>query len=125
MEVREHAGQILFLHRVVQGASDRSYGVHVAELAGVPAAVLRRARELLAAREVKATARPAARAAVAGAMDVEPPLGAQLPLFGPHSAAERTVLERLAALEPETMRPIEALALLSELVDRLRATPRR
>ncbi|HKI83259.1 MAG TPA: DNA mismatch repair protein MutS, partial [Candidatus Krumholzibacteria bacterium] len=46
MEVRDWQGQILFLHRVIPGAGDRSYGIHVAELAGIPPSVLRRAREL-------------------------------------------------------------------------------
>ena len=46
--VREHDGEIVFLHRIVPGGADQSYGIHVARLAGVPAPVLARAREILA-----------------------------------------------------------------------------
>ena len=46
--VREHEGEIVFLHRIVPGGADQSYGIHVARLAGVPAPVLARAREILA-----------------------------------------------------------------------------
>ena len=46
--VREHGGEIVFLHRIVPGGADQSYGIHVARLAGVPAPVLARSREILA-----------------------------------------------------------------------------
>ena len=45
--VRENEGEIVFLHRIVPGGADQSYGIHVARLAGVPAPVLERAREIL------------------------------------------------------------------------------
>ena len=45
--VAEEQGRIVFLHRIVPGGADRSYGVHVAELAGLPKAVVQRAREVL------------------------------------------------------------------------------
>lgn len=53
VEVKEWEGDVVFLHRVVEGASSRSYGVHVAKLAGLPEKVLRRAREILARWEAK------------------------------------------------------------------------
>ena len=46
--VQEHDGEIVFLHRIVPGGADQSYGIHVARLAGVPAPVLARSREILA-----------------------------------------------------------------------------
>ena len=49
--VREHEGEIVFLHRIIPGGADQSYGIHVARLAGVPAPVLERAREILAILE--------------------------------------------------------------------------
>ncbi len=49
--VTEQDGQVVFLHRIVAGGADRSYGIHVAELAGMPAPVIERAREVLAALE--------------------------------------------------------------------------
>ncbi len=53
VEVKEWEGEVVFLHRVVEGASSRSYGVHVARLAGLPEKVLSRARELLARWEAR------------------------------------------------------------------------
>ena len=113
MEVKEWEGEILFLHRVVPGASDRSYGIHVAELAGVPRPVLERAAEILSQREQ------------AGAVSIEafqapPPSAApQLPLFrGP----EDRVLERLREADLDHLRPLEALRLLDELQRRLEAS---
>jgi len=109
MEVKEWEGEILFLHRVVPGASDRSYGVHVAELAGVPKPVLDRANQLLQDRSP--TGRPPA------PVPSPPPPSPQLPLF---SAPEEGVLDRLRALDPDQLRPIEALQFLVELVEQLR-----
>ena len=48
MAVREAGGEIVFLHRIVPGGADQSYGIHVARLAGVPSPVLDRARQILA-----------------------------------------------------------------------------
>ena len=57
MGVDESAGRIVFLHKIIEAPSDRSYGIEVARLAGVPSAVLRRSQELLAQFEEKAEAR--------------------------------------------------------------------
>ena len=51
MLVEQHEGQLIFLHQVTAGAADKSWGVHVARLAGVPDAVINRARDLLLAYE--------------------------------------------------------------------------
>ena len=101
MQVSEAEGRILFLHSVVPGASDRSYGVHVAELAGLPQSVLRRARELLASPPGTDAPRP-----------VAAPLA-------PLRASEREVLDRLRELDPERLRPLDALTELARLRDRL------
>jgi DNA mismatch repair protein MutS len=109
LEVREWEGKILFLHQVVDGATDRSYGVHVAELAGVPAPVLDRARELME------------EAGVPG-LDPERRLGPpprnepQLGLFQAPTP-ETPLTERLRDLNVDQIRPLDALVLLSELVD--------
>jgi DNA mismatch repair protein MutS len=109
LEVREWEGKILFLHQVVDGASDRSYGVHVAELAGVPAAVLERARNLMeesGGLEISPEKR------------VGPPPGPepQLGLFqGP--PAETPLTDRLRDLNVDQIRPLDALVLLNELVN--------
>jgi DNA mismatch repair protein MutS len=109
LEVREWEGRILFLHRVVDGASDRSYGVHVAELAGVPVPVLARARELMEDEAVDPD-----RGSRVGPPSPGP--APQLGLFaGP--SAETPIAERLRELAIERIRPVDALVILSELVE--------
>ena len=56
--VREWEDQVVFLHRIVEGGTDRSYGIHVARLAGVPSEVLDRARQLLSELTVQHVGRP-------------------------------------------------------------------
>jgi DNA mismatch repair protein MutS len=58
VSVREWEDQVIFLHRIVEGGTDRSYGIHVARLAGVPKAVLERARQLLGELAVQHVGRP-------------------------------------------------------------------
>jgi DNA mismatch repair protein MutS len=105
--VAEWRGEIIFLRQIVAGPTSRSYGLEVAKLAGVPEAVVRRAREVLGTLE-EGAGRHAA-----------PPDGAQqLPLFAPPG---RRVLEELAALEPERLTPLEALGILARLVEEARS----
>ena len=110
--VSEQGGEVVFQHRVVPGGADRSYGVHVAALAGLPRAVVGRARELLV--ELEAQPRPGG-----GAVE-----GAQLPLLGeiatPAPAPPDGLLDELAELDPDTLAPIEALQRLYELRRRAR-----
>ena len=75
MLVREHDGQLVFLHEVGAGAADRSYGIHVAELAGLPPTVIARARAVLALLEENRAA-----------ADLVPALD-ELPLFTPQPIA--------------------------------------
>ncbi|HEX7878245.1 MAG TPA: DNA mismatch repair protein MutS, partial [Candidatus Eisenbacteria bacterium] len=116
VQVREWNDQVHFLHKIVPGAADRSYGIQVARLAGLPDPVLARAREVLELLE-------------AGRLDkVEESrheeARPQLQLFDPPGAA---VLEELAALEPEKMTPLEALNQLDRLhrLHRNGKSPRR
>lgn len=101
--VREEGGEVVFLHRIVDGGADRSYGVHVAALAGLPRAVVSRARELLADLE-------------AGALAAAAPAGrkpeAQMSLL---AAEDEALLRVLADLDPDGMTPIEALQRLYDL----------
>ncbi len=113
MDVREEGDQVIFLHRVVPGSADRSYGIHVARLAGVPRAVIRRAEEVLHTLEDGARAElptePAPRARQPAA---SPEPGAmQLSLFAPPHA----VVEQLKQLDVLAMTPLEALTKLHEL----------
>ena len=110
--VREAGEEIVFLRRLEPGGADRSYGIHVARLAGLPPPVIERARQLLAELE---GSQSGGRAGLGrGAGDAEDPAGApsgQLSLF----EVVHPVVERLRRLEPDTMTPIEALGLLYSL----------
>jgi DNA mismatch repair protein MutS len=107
VSVKETGGGIAFLRQVEPGAADRSYGIEVAKLAGLPEEVVRRAREVLAEHE-NAEARLSAQ--LSGKESA--PRAAQLTIFTPLS---QPVLERLRELDLNRLTPLEALNLLSEL----------
>src|SRR5262245_33292921 len=110
VRVKEWQGEVVFLHEVVPGAADRSYGIQVAKLAGLPAAVIERAKVVLATLEAE---------------DLASPRGLEdLPLFAatprPTSAPPRdtvidTVIAALASLHPDEMSPRDALEALYAL----------
>jgi DNA mismatch repair protein MutS len=112
MRVKEWQGDVVFLHEVVAGAADRSYGIQVAKLAGLPASVIERAKVVLAQIEAEDRISPARR------------LIDDLPLFAaarpaPASTAKDEALERvvaaLGALHPDEMSPRDALEALYAL----------
>jgi len=104
VRVKEWEGDVVFLHEVAPGVADRSYGIQVAKLAGLPAAVIERARVVLA--ELEASDR---KAAMKGFDD--------LPLFAaPRTAAPKDALgEALDAVSPDELAPREALEALYRL----------
>jgi len=102
--VAEEGGKVVFLRRIVPGGADRSYGIHVAQLAGLPRSVIHRAEEVLAELEDGR----GQKAKVKGPRRTEP---AQLPLLGPASP----LLDELAELDVDSMTPLEALNKLYEL----------
>jgi DNA mismatch repair protein MutS len=109
----EHADGIVFLHRAEDGPANRSYGLQVAKLAGVPSAVIRRARDYLA-RLDKFSAAGAPQAdlfAPIGAGDVAPG-ETGVPESAPEAGA---IAAQLALLDPDAMTPRDALAALYEL----------
>ncbi len=110
--VAEWKGTIVFLRQIVPGPASRSYGVEVAALAGVPAAVVERARALLGRLETRGHAEP-----YPGPPSHAPAATNQLSLFGPPDTQLR---RELAALDPERLTPLEALAILARLVDQAR-----
>jgi DNA mismatch repair protein MutS len=120
MRVKEWKGSVVFLHEVAEGAAGRSWGVHVAELAGVPAPVVKRAASLLASLEKHGGPLGAAGA----------PLTA-LPLFAHQTQApppeptpdtqSNPLSEAIAALQPDRMTPREALDELYRLQNLLQA----
>ncbi|MFQ6044734.1 MAG: DNA mismatch repair protein MutS [Gemmatimonadales bacterium] len=107
--VREAAQDIVFLHRLEPGGSDRSYGIHVARLAGLPGDLVRRAWEILGLLESGHH--------VAGVTPPAPPDARQLGLF---PAADHPVLRELESLDPDSMTPLEALSRIAELRRRVR-----
>ena len=114
--VKEWGDGVVFLHRIAEGAADRSYGIHVARLAGLPASVLERAREVLRELENERTVEHlhgggAARGPDPRAGDVPAPASGQIPLFAPGS---HPVEEALRALEIDSLTPLEALNRLAE-----------
>ncbi len=110
MRVREWNDTIVFLHEVMPGVADRSYGIHVAKLAGLPGAVVSRAQEVLAAlEEGREGHKPLAR------IDDLPLFSATAPVKKTTSAVE----EMLRAISPDSMSPKEALELLYELKSKL------
>jgi DNA mismatch repair protein MutS len=106
MAVMEEGGQVIFLRKVVPGGADRSYGIHVAQLAGLPKAVIHRAEEILVKLE---EARTAGKAVGLGEDPERRAL--QLSIFGMGSEIE----DELKAMDVDSMSPIEAINKLYEL----------
>jgi DNA mismatch repair protein MutS len=113
MRVSEYKGDVVFLHEVARGPADRSYGVAVARLAGLPDAVVRRAAEILKLLEKKGRAAPSP---------------AELPLFAaapptPEEPRRDPLREALAAIDPDSLAPREALDALYRLKTLARGEP--
>jgi DNA mismatch repair protein MutS len=106
--VKESASGIVFLRKVEPGPADRSYGIEVAKLAGLPDQVIRRARAVLAEHE-NAESRLTSQLS---AGESAPPRAAQLTIFTPLS---QPVLEKLREVELNRLTPLDALNLLAEL----------
>ena len=101
-EVLEEGDSIRFLHRVVPGGADRSYGIHVAAVAGLPSGVIARARQVLSNLEEQ---RP-----------LEPP---EVQLGLPMDMTPDAIRKELEAIDPESLSPLEALQKLYQLRARL------
>ena len=105
--VAEEAGEVVFLHQIVPGGADKSYGVHVARLAGMPGAVVSRAWDLLEELEngSKSTSKPAG-------------YQLQMPFGDPQLSNE--VLDELKELDVANMTPIEAINVLFRLQEQVK-----
>ena len=112
VSVKESAGNIVFLRKVSPGAADKSYGIEVAKLAGLPAEVIRRAREVLHEHESAEHTATTQLATLAKGVGTKKSGPVQLTIFTPVS---NTVLERLRAADLDSLSPREALNLLYEL----------
>jgi DNA mismatch repair protein MutS len=113
MRVKEWQGDIVFLHEVTPGAADRSYGIHVARLAGLPGSVIARAEEVLHRLEQGETS--GASAALAEDLPLFTASPTQTPSAGARAPASDPVGERLAEINPDELTPRAALNLLYEL----------
>lgn len=107
--VKEWGDGVVFLHRIQEGAADRSYGIHVARLAGLPASVLARAEVVLAELESERTVEH---------LESARPVVAPLPLFEPPrtdpAPPPHPVIEALRRLDPDTLTPMQALHMLAD-----------
>ncbi|MBC7263498.1 MAG: DNA mismatch repair protein MutS [Chloroflexi bacterium] len=110
--VAEEGDRVIFLRKIVPGGADRSYGIHVAQLAGLPRTVVHRAEEILAQLEREAERVPIRRLPPRPAGQAQ-----QLPLF----AADHPVLEELRRLDVMSLSPLEALNKLYELQKKLQS----
>jgi DNA mismatch repair protein MutS len=108
---REWKDDIVFLHKILPGRSDRSYGIQVARLAGLPATVIARARDILSALEHDELSR-GGRPTLSGAAS-EPQQ--QLGLFQAAADGPDTIRERIRELDLNRTTPLEALQILSDL----------
>ncbi len=114
--VKEWEGEVIFLHEVLKGAADRSYGVQVAQLAGLPPVVVERARVVLEALEKGEREGPAQKALI----DDLPLFAAtQAPAPATTAAGPSPVEELLDSIHPDELSPREALQKLYELKDTL------
>jgi DNA mismatch repair protein MutS len=112
--VKEWNEQIIFLRKVIAGAADKSYGIQVAKLAGIPKIITDRAREILTTLERKE------RDLVEETRPPGPAPTRQLGLFG-GDPREQDALAALRALEVETLTPIQALNELARIKERLKS----
>ncbi len=106
--VTEAAGKIVFLRKIVPGGADRSYGVHVAQLAGIPRPVIHRAEEILAELEHKGDAKARRKAM----KDMTMPVAWQMTLVAPE---QHPLVEELKSIAIDELSPIEAINKLYEL----------
>ncbi|MCI0587046.1 MAG: DNA mismatch repair protein MutS [Planctomycetes bacterium] len=114
LDVREWGEEVVFLYKVVEGATDRSYGLHCARLAGVPAEVVERAREVL--RDLESDEEELSARLLARSQGRRRETPGQLDLF---AARRDAILADLAALDPEKLTPIDALLRLKALRERI------
>ena len=104
--VTEEEGEIFFLHRIIQGGADRSYGVHVAQLAGLPPSVVSRAWEILKELESEVSTRN-----ISDKLVMDQTGGLQIPLFEQYPQ----IIDQILALDIANLTPLEAINKLYEL----------
>ena len=115
MAVREWQDEVVFLHQIVAGAADKSYGIHVARLAGLPRELIDRSKQILSQLEEEHL--DAEGRAKIGRRPSDPPRGRlQLTLFGP---AEHPILDEIRRVEVNHLTPLGALQMFQQWQERL------
>ncbi|MFN1834681.1 DNA mismatch repair protein MutS [Balneola sp. MJW-20] len=129
VQVKEHDGKVIFLRKLIRGGADHSYGIQVANMAGLPTPVIDRAKEILGnlenhslditnsngSIEKEAGAKKAASKAISDTIEKQPETQ-QMSMFQTHIDPRiETLLNKLEAVDPDRMTPIEALMLMTEL----------
>ncbi len=109
MRVKEWKGEVVFLHEVAAGTADRSYGIHVAKLAGLPPAAVARAEAVLASLEQGGEQRNLSK------MADDLPLFSARPASGPVRAEKSALADALGAINPDELAPKQALEALYAL----------
>ena len=112
--VAEEGGKVVFLRKIVPGGVDKSYGIHVGQLAGLPRSVVHRAQEVL--MELEENSRKTAGKPVPKSRRAKEVVSQQLPLFGQKSP----LLEEIEKLDIDSLTPLEALTRLYELQKKAR-----
>ena len=115
VSVKEWEDNVVFLHKIVAGAADKSYGIHVARLAGVPPEVNERAKQILAQLEsehLDGDGRPK----IAAQGKKRPRGDLQMTLFAPY---DHPLLEKIRAVDINLLTPLEAIQLVKQWQDNL------
>ncbi len=132
MDVLEEGDRVVFLHRVVPGGADKSYGIHVAQLAGVPAPVIRRAREILANLEASSShaavlpVRTDAAAHREGRDTALEETGCSCETCNAHTLVRpdhSEIIDTLKHIDITNLTPLQAMAMLDELHRRVTGCP--
>jgi DNA mismatch repair protein MutS len=116
--VREWMDEVVFLHKILPGGTDKSYGIHVAKLAGIPRPILERSKEILAELE-NAFAKEAAGSHLAKNKTKEPDTNV---LF---VEKNKSILDKLASVDVNNLTPIEAINLLNEIKQNINRNPEK
>ena len=110
LRVADHKGEVVFLHEVIAGTADRSYGIQVARLAGLPQPVIERARLILEELEAQDRRNP-----VEKMVDDLPLFSIQAPIVASPQPSHDSLRETLATIDPDQMTPREAMDALYKL----------
>jgi len=121
VSVREWQDEVVFLHKIVEGAADKSYGIHVARLAGVPREVIERSKDILVQLEEEHLDAEG-RAKIARPASQQRRGQLQLTLFGP---ADHPLLDDIRQLDPNQLTPLDALGLVHKWQEQLKTDKKK